>query len=215
MKKECLQCQKPFKAIRLSRKYCSDTCKYNAFLQRHGYDPLAKDTVNNVKVNVSNSTVNVINDKTGKKSQSYDEIYSPMLDTISKYLNEEDGFNEQEWNNNYTDTILWVNIRLKCLLNQLLRLCYLRSVTYGTLETLYNAFNSIATSDIIKKLPENAPHIAYIHELLEKLNILLHKTTQQGSIKLFIALPTKAKMIAVMSRIGQDIPFKKFSQLQF
>lgn len=119
------------------------------------------------------------------------------------------------WNIDKVIHIIWVSIRLCCLLESMIKLSNYGKIDAQTLWSITDAFNRLTQSSAFKSLPDNYPYMELIKELLIKLNRLLQNGTYSQELKFSLSVQLKSKLISIRSEMLLYLPAMKFSELNF
>jgi hypothetical protein len=122
---------------------------------------------------------------------------------------------DKRWNQYEQVFVRWTNERVKCLLDNLLRLTYKPSVNELTLKTLSNAFSSMTSSFYYRNLPGNYPYRETIESLTVRLPSMIEQMGKVKKMKFCLSLQRKAELITILWEMGKCVPKKKFSELDF
>ncbi|SIT34264.1 hypothetical protein SAMN05421788_11582 [Filimonas lacunae] len=212
-------------AQRSTRKYCSDNCKQLSFYKRNGLllagiesaeetDLLAPLQEQEEAAIVAQPVKESLKDK-----EEYEHIYSSLINEIDDCLNSGHlvmfQHPQQYWSSYTLPTVKWVSIRLRCLLENLIRLSNLPAVNYATLDALKEAFNNILASAEFRKLPASYPYSNTIKELAQKITITAKAVTPHQNTRLRLTRARKASLIACRFTLAGMVPLAKFSDLNF
>jgi len=220
MEKECARCGKPFQSKRDTKKFCSETCKQYAYLIRHGLDIERLRTVNNV-----NDTINVNNNATAKAHIKMEEKITFERPLIINLI--ENGMNNQPhldsvigqpdnyWNSNDALIVKWMNMRLKCILHNLIKLSYKEKVFPATFFALSEALMQLVRSNQYKLLPKNYPYSFFIQQMAEKIKAIAEQSNYYGEVKLPLSQKKKAEYIVILYNLSNLTPLRKFNELKF
>ncbi len=220
MEKECARCGKPFQSKRDTKKFCSETCKQYAYLIRHGLDIERLRTVNNV-----NDTINVNNNTTANSHIKTEEKITFERPLIINLI--EDCMNNQHhldsmiahpdnyWNSNDALIVKWMNMRLKCILHNLIKLSYKAKVFPATFLALSNALMQLVRSNQYKMLPKNYPYSFFIQQMSEKIKAIAEQSNYYGEVKLPLSQKKKAEYIVILYNLSNLTPLRKFNELKF
>jgi hypothetical protein len=119
------------------------------------------------------------------------------------------------WDLDNTMRIMWVNPRLLCLLESLLKLSNYAHIDSHTLFCIVDAFNRLVRSKTYKEMAEDYPYKGLIKELCIKLNQFA-TTNNSEKVKLQLSLEQKAKLLSIRNEMlkiaGSTM---KFSELNF
>lgn len=218
---------------RNTKKYCSDNCKQHAFYKRNGIqlsETTEKESLNDkpIQINENNEADLSLNDHPShpftinqqQKEPAYQWIRSDIVDTIADYTENQMELSmfqypQQHWGANTLSTVKWVSLRLRCLLESLIKISNLPEVSCSDLFRLNKAFNTLTTSPNFNKLPPNYPYTALIKELCEKLTLIAKRHKGKKSIRFRLTLNRKAELIAKRYLIADFVPPAKFSEMNF
>lgn len=225
MSTTCHYCGKAMQAQRSTRKYCSDNCKQLSFYKRNGLLLAGIDTAEETVLSTSlyEEDVAVMEPKImkelPKEKEEYQYIDSSLITEIENCLscNHLDMFQrpQQYWSSYTLPSIKWVSIRLRCLLENLLRLSCVPAVNFETLDALKEAFCDIAASTEFRKLPASYPYANTIKELAQKLTGITKAMKPGQSTLLRLTLTRKATLIACRFTLAGMVPLEKFRELNF
>lgn len=212
MEKQCERCGNIFQSKRDTKKFCSETCKQYAYLIRHGLNIPRLHIVNNVNDNKQehlNMEENII-------------FEQPLIiKLIEDYMNNQRDLDsmisnpDSYWSKNDALMIKWVNMRLKCILHNLIRLSYKPKVFPATLSALSGAMMQFVRSNKYRLLPENYPYKFFIKQLTEKIKEVTEQSINYSEIKLPLSQRRKAEFIAILYNLSSVTPLRKFSELTF
>lgn len=110
----------------------------------------------------------------------------------------------------------WLNVRLRCLLESLVKLTNYSEIDYSTLYCITDAFIKLAKSNVYQIIPiEKYEHKELIKELCIKLHNMLRKTTSNQPLKFKLPPELKGQVIAVRRELkGYTQPIK-FTEIDF
>ena len=174
MEKECARCGKAFESKRETKKFCSETCKQYAYLIRHGLDIQRLRIVNNVIDGIGTTDNNTI--KQAHTNMEEKIIFKRPL--IIKLI--EDDLNNQHhldsmiahpdsyWDKDKALIVKWFNMRLKCILHNLIKLSYKEKVFPATLSALSEALVQMLRSTNINFCRKIIPTSFLYNNLPEK-----------------------------------------------
>lgn len=116
-------------------------------------------------------------------------------------------------------SVLWVNVRLRCLLDNLVNLSLRSHTNYETVSSLANAFIDLSNSEAYKNLPADYPYTNLIAELTEMLrSVALECYSQKKAIEkipIWMSVKRKSSIIAACTELANSTEKVKFSQLSF
>lgn len=212
MEKQCERCGNNFQSKRDTKKFCSETCKQYAYLIRHGLNIPRLHIVNND--NDSNQQLFKMENKI-----SFEQPH--IIKLIEDYLNKQNHLDSMianpdlYWNKNDALIIKWGNMRLKCILHNLIRLSYKPKVFPATLSALSEAMTQFVRSNKFRLLPENYPYKFFVKQLTEKMREVAGQSINYSDVKLPLSQRRKAEFIAILYNLSSLTPLRKFSELTF
>lgn len=212
--KICTYCGKAFMAKRADRKYCSDTCKQMAYLKRS--EPL----LSGVKPEVKEPEQIVQAMHTTDLPETYTFLESRFSKLIGKAFLEDDDSLKLEEPHKYwtTQTILsfkWVNIRLRCLLESMIRLSNYVVIDQHTLHCVSDALNRMQRSHTFKSLPSDYPFMEIIQELVGIIQKVPTINRRNNQVRFRIPLEQKTRLIYTRHILQKITSPLKFSELNF
>ena len=131
------------------------------------------------------------------------------------HLNTMVGHPDSLWNEKEALLIKWVNMRLKCILHNLIKLSYKEKVFSETICAIAEALSKMVGSTYFKMLPNNYPYKIFIEHLAGKIQALKKQAFQCGEIKLSLSQEKKAEYIVMLYNLSNLTPLRKFSELAF
>lgn len=175
---------------------------------------------------------NAVNDKltvTGNEDNTerppqpephYQPIYSRMVDMIEEHAdngNEPSMFQypDKYWSNYTLINVKWVSLRLRCLLESLIRISNLAHIDGSTLTAIKEAFEQLASSASFTGLTSDYPYTAFIKELRDKITQIAKQYKHHSSVMFRISPHLKAKIIAKRYLLADYVPAIRFSELDF
>jgi len=221
MEKECARCGKAFESKRYTKKFCSETCKQYAYLIRHGLDIERLRTINNVIEGIGATDNNTIKQAHINMEEKIFFERPLIIKLIDDALNSQHHLNtiiahpDSNWNKNDAMIIKWINMRLKCILHNLIKLSYKEKVFPTTLSALSEALVQMLRSNQYKFLPENYPYKFFIQQLAEKIIEVTEQSINYGEIKLPLSQKKKAEFIVMLYNFSNLTPLRKFNELRF
>lgn len=149
----------------------------------------------------------------------YQWISSPLFDEIEKIR--EHSWAEimfqvpgRYWTVDAIPYVEWVTVRLRCLLENILRLSSFSVIDRETLRQLSGAFNDLTASRYFRYIPRNYPFSGLIVNLRDKLANVA-KGFRGEEITLRLSCKRKAELMAARFMIGNFVPKTRFSFLDF
>ena len=173
-------------------------------------------------------------DEVEKEIDSVDEI-STDLESRSKIEQQEETEQEYEWvKSNFLQAIetdfeesyagdvwdshdpnvIWVNERLRCVMENVVRLSEYNTIDRETITRLSDALNRIVESHSFNNLTSDYPFLKITRELAERMNVL-RKEISGDKIPLRINLKTKAKLVSLCYQMKDNVPLLKFNDMTF
>jgi hypothetical protein len=167
--------------------------------------------------------VTVNNSFTVKPEQnepSYKCVFSKMIYSIADYVdNSEALFMFQHpgdyWSIHTLLTVKWVSLRLRCLLERLIKLSNFSQVDYDNIVAIKEAFTALIESGQFKRLPSNYPFTILIKEMEQKLALIAKQHKYYESIRFRLTTNRKVEFIAIRFMLADFVPSIKFSELDF
>ncbi len=151
--------------------------------------------------------------------QEYKRIESSLVKQIEKNYeknNTESPFKNpiKYWNIDEIMNMNWINVRLRSIIESMIKLSNYSHIDKNTLLCLIDAINRLVKSNTFKSLPENYPHRELIKELYIKLNSLTRNTFTERP-KFVLSVELKSRLIAIRHQMIQYTPAMKFSEMDF
>jgi hypothetical protein len=200
----CLHCNKPIEGRRNTKKYCNNTCKQYAYLNRAynqtastsfvlGNSTLNKDQAN--ETTIVNSDQPIINNSINQTPTSHEYIKPPIKEEEYQYINADIldriqqghislniGSNYFTSSTNYGGRITEQNRtafcymvpRVRCIIENLLQLSYKRRIYHRTAITISKAIEEMLMSEHVKALPNDFP---FYEDLLKLHSLFLELVT--------------------------------------
>ncbi len=151
----------------------------------------------------------------------YQWIHSKLIDAIAAHEDKNGRallmflFPGDYWGVYTLPNAKWVSLRLRCLLENLIRLSQFTEIDYGSLLSIKEAFTALATSSQFKSLPANYPFTALAKELEQRLTLVAKEYKHSNVLRLQITLNRKAELIATRFMLAAFVPALKFSEMSF
>ncbi len=163
-------------------------------------------------VNVKPFTVN--------PETTYQWVESPFITKIVEYMDTSRDMlmfqNPSDyWSSYYLPVVKWVSLRLRCLLENLIRLNNYPTIEYSTLHIVKDAFTTLIGSDNFKRLPSNYPNTKFIKELEQKLALIVKQHKRRDQISFRLSQKLKVEVIAKRFMMADFVQFAKFYDLDF
>lgn len=220
MKRHCTYCQTEFEAQRKDKHYCSPSCRQQAYMMRK------------VRAETSSQNVNASSEETSSLIGISKEVSSDIFPEreyqplTSAFITRVVQMMEQR-NYDYelrtiirerpalANTLDWVNVRFRCLVEALLTLSERESVSVEDLYEVSNAFTLMLKSSYYALLPENYPYRKTIQRLREKLRAACLQSGDEENTKFRIRKETRIELIVIRCELRTVTRKRPFSQLEF
>jgi hypothetical protein len=140
-----------------------------------------------------------------------------LIESYHQYESKESMFRDAylHWNHQSLESINWINVRLRCLIESMLRLSNYSQIDIKTLFCIADAFNRLMKSDSYITLPSNYPYKELIEELSVKLCELARSNADLETVKFVLPLKRKTMLIALRHEMVKHTPSMKFSEMDF
>ncbi|OQP60103.1 hypothetical protein A3860_34810 [Niastella vici] len=119
------------------------------------------------------------------------------------------------WGSYDLPKVKWITLRLRCLLENLIKLNNLPVIDNATLIAVKEAFTTLIGSDNFKRLPSNYPNARFIKELEQKLALIVKQHKPRDHIRFRLSRKLKVEIIAKRFMMADFVPFVKFFDLDF
>lgn len=167
---------------------------------------------NKQPVNVKSFTIN--------PRMTYQPVESSFIAKIVEYTDNSSDMlmfqNPQKYWGLYDLSIAkWVSLRLRCLLENLLKLSNLPAIDYATLTSIKDAFTDLINSSNFKRLPSNYPNTGFIKELEQSLAFIVKQYKRCNDIRFRLTVKRKIEIIAKRFMMADFVPAAKFYDLDF
>ncbi|MBA3664573.1 MAG: hypothetical protein H0W61_10240 [Bacteroidetes bacterium] len=120
----------------------------------------------------------------------------------------------RHWSIDKIISVNWINVRLRCLIESMIKLSNFSRIDGQTLLCLTDAFNKLVRSRAFRNLPENYPNKDFIKELCVKLNALARNTYIEKP-KFNLSVELKSRLIALRLQMIKYAPAMRFSEMDF
>lgn len=184
--------------------------------------PLKTDEQRGLSLNdKSSSTVaDAFTSKQQQDEPAYQWEYSNMIDSIMKYAENDKELSmfqypEKYWGTYTLPTVKWVSLRLRCLLESLIGLSNLKSITYADLTAVKAAFNALIASQHFNNLPTNYPYTTLVKELQPKIALLAKQFKRKSSFLFRLTPNRKAELIGKRYILADFVPTIDLRELDF
>ncbi len=150
----------------------------------------------------------------------YKCVLSKMIYSIADYIdNSEALFMFQHpgdyWGIHTLLTVKWVSLRLRCLLESLIKLSNFSAVGYDNIVAVKDAFTALLDSNPFKRLPSDYPFTILIKEMEQKLALIAKQHKHCESIRFRLTANRKVELIGIRFMLADFVPAIKFSELDF
>ena len=168
-------------------------------------------------------TVIVNNSFTVKPEQDdppYKCVLSKMIYSIADYIDNSEALLMFQhpgdyWGIHTLLTVKWVSLRLRCLLESLIKLNNFSAIDYDNIVTVKEAFTALMDSNLFKRLPSNYPFTILIKEMEQKLALTAKQHKHCESIRFRLTTNRRVEFIAIRFMLADFVPPIKFSELDF
>jgi hypothetical protein len=224
MKRTCSYCETEFEAQRKDKNYCNPSCRQQAYMMRkvkaeHGFETSSQN------VNVSSkesSTLIGVSDEASTDiflEREYQPITSAFTSRVVRMMEQRNYDYELRTTIRelpaLVNTLDWINVRFRCLVEALLTLSERESIPVEDLYDVSNAFTLMHESSHYDQLPENYPYRKTIQRLREKLHAACLQSGDEESTKFQIRKETRIELIVIRCELRTVARKRPFSQLEF
>lgn len=149
---------------------------------------------------------------------AYQRVNSLLLNLVEQYrgdTNAETMFTAPGfyWRGGAED-VWWVTLRLRCIIENLLRLSMAKTVEGKTISRIATALQELVTSDQFVYIPESYPYIELIADLYSRFKEL-EKQVGKGEVSFCLSVNRRAQLMAAKLAIGEFVPKVSFQSLDF
>lgn len=150
----------------------------------------------------------------------YKWVRSRIIDNIADHVDNSDALfmfqhPGQYWGAYVLPTVKWVSLRLRCLVEGLIKLSNFSVVEYDNIIALKEAFTALMNSNYFSLLPANYPFTALIKEIEKKLAVIVKQQKHYESIRFRLSVSRKVELIAVRFLLADFVPAIKFNEICF
>ncbi len=176
-------------------------------------NPITQKTEPTINTVVTQTTESV------KPGEVFTYVESGFLRRLERHLEQHGSYDfgiaGRSWPYDAIKAVQWINPRLRCLLESLIRLSNYAHIDYHTLLCLADAFYKLVLSRAFNNLPDNYPFTKLIFELNTKLQHLV--VVNLNATKIVFRLPQKrkAEVAGIRFRLLEITAQLKFSELDF
>ncbi|MBS1634313.1 MAG: hypothetical protein JST26_00225 [Bacteroidetes bacterium] len=223
MKRTCSYCETEFDAQRKDKNYCSPSCRQQAYMMRKVKTEYSETSTQNVNASSEEPSSLIGISKEASTDIFLEREYQPIS---SAFITRVVQMMEQR-NYDYelrttirelpalVNTLDWINVRFRCLVEALLTLSERESVAIEDLYDISNAFTLMLESSHYDLLPENYPYRKTIQRLREKLHAACLQSGDNESTKFRIRKETRLELIVIRCELRTVARKRPFSQLEF
>lgn len=163
---------------------------------------------------------NSFNVKSSQDEVPYEWVRSRIIDSIADHVDNSDALfmfqhPGQYWGAYVLPSIKWVSLRLRCLVESLIKLSNFSVVEYDNIIALKEAFTALISSNYFTLLPANYPFSSLIKEVEQKLALICKQQEHCESIRFRLTVNRKVELIAVRFMLADFVPPVKFSEICF
>jgi len=175
-------------------------------------DNIETDTVKHLTINTD--TVKDENTETQTENnpeQKYEWVQSRFYKDIedqNEHLQDRLDFDSED------PALNWVNVRLRCIIENTIRLTEYRSIDRESLIKLTDALNNLLNSRSWNNLPDHFSVSQVLIELSERMNDLVRKNKNEN-IPLRISFKLKAQLVSIREQLKDAVPKVRFDELNF
>jgi hypothetical protein len=150
----------------------------------------------------------------------YKWVRSRIIDSIADHVDNSDALfmfqhPGQYWGAYVLPTAKWVSLRLRCLVESLIKLSNFSVVEYDNIIALKEAFTSLINTNYFTLLPANYPFTALIKEVEQKLALIAKQHEHCESIRFRLSVNRKVELIAVRFMLADFVPAIKLNEICF
>jgi hypothetical protein len=158
--------------------------------------------------------------KPDQEEVHYKWVRSRIIDSIADHVDNSEALfmfqhPRQYWSAYVLPSVKWVSLRLRCLLESLIKLSNFSVVEYDNIIALKEAFTALISSSHFKLLPANYPFTALIKDIEQKLALIAKQHEHCESIRFRLSVNRKVELIAVRFMLADFVPAVKLSEICF
>jgi len=179
----------------------------------------------NLPVKLLNDKLTVtVNDsftiKPSQEEKPYECVRSKIVDSIADYIDNSEALfmfqcPEKYWGAYTLPTVKWVSLRLRCLIESLIKLSNISAIDNDSMIAIRNAFTALINSGQFRRLPTNYPYTALIKDLEQKLAFIAKQYKHAESIQFRLTQKRKVELIGNRYILADFVPAIKFSEMDF
>lgn len=158
--------------------------------------------------------------KPDQEEVHYEWVRSRIIDSIAEHVDNSDALfmfqhPGQYWGAYVLPTVKWVSLRLRCLVESLIKFNSFSVVEYDNIIALKEAFTSLINSNHFTLLPASYPFTGFIKEIEQKLALIAKQHEHYESIRFRLSVNRKVELIAIRFILADFVPAIKFSEMNF
>ena len=119
------------------------------------------------------------------------------------------------WSYEKVKQVTWVNVRLCCLIESIIKLSNYSRIDTHTLFCIADAFNRLLHSHAFKNSPANYPYKLLIPDLCNKITQMAEQNRNETELTFHLPLERKAQLLAIRYQMQNYVPAIKFSEIDF
>lgn len=147
----------------------------------------------------------------------YRKVESALLMAIERYRDPIEKYfscPEHYWTPDAIASVKWVTVRVRCLLENILRLSRIGYADRRAIEELYSALNDLAESVDFRCIRAFYPFTGFVLDLKLKFQGVM-RLAKSGTISFHLSVERKAQLMAYRFVIADFVPKCRFSELAF
>ena len=154
-------------------------------------------------------------------NNTYQPVQSSFIEAIAVALEEKEQalfmltYPQKYWQADTLATVKWISIRLRNLIENLLRCSNYNSIEKGSFKCMTNAFTQLIASPYFNLLPLNYPFTNLLIQLEQESNRIAGSVKKKSIFRFQLSSNRKVQLIAARYMLAGFIPFVKFSELNF
>ena len=158
--------------------------------------------------------------KPEQEEKPYECVRSKIVDSIADHIDNSEALfmfqcSEKYWGAYTLPTVKWVSLRLRCLMESLIKLTNFPAIDNASMVAMRDAFTTLINSSQFRQLPTNYPYIALIKDLEQKLAFIAKQYKHAESLQLRLTQKRKVELIANRYILADFVQAIKFSEMDF
>lgn len=172
-----------------------------------------------------NPSAQTVNDKQTftvkqQEKERYEWVRSQLVDSIADYADNSEALfmfqqPQQYWSSYSLPTVKWISLRMRCLVESLIKLSHFTDVDYESIIAVKEAFSALTDSNHFKKLPANYPFTSLVIELGQKIALIAKQHKHFDAIRFRLTVNRKVELIAIRYILADFVPAIRFSEMDF